>query len=102
MSSYAVDKLCRRLVIDAQFREALRTDPRAALDTATPALEEIELAALLAGDVGTLSRAGATSFLLWQLSRFELFGLTIDLYAQRIRDAYAQERAVMRAEGRLR
>ena len=36
--------------------------------------------ALLAGDVGRLSRLGAHDFLLYQLQRFGMFGITLDSY----------------------
>jgi Aromatic-ring-opening dioxygenase LigAB, LigA subunit len=101
MSAYAVDKVLRRLVIDADFRAALEADPATTLASARPPLEESESQALLDGDVGALSRAGANSFLLWQLARFGLFGLDNDVYADRIRVEYAEERVRMRAEGLL-
>jgi hypothetical protein len=41
---------------------------------------------------------GANFFLLHQLGRFELFGLTLPLYAQRIRAEYAPERSRWAAE----
>lgn len=101
MSAYAVDKVLRRLVIDADFRAALAAEPAATLAAARPPLAEGEREALVAGDVGALSRAGANSFLLWQLARFGLFGLDNDVYAERIRAEYAEERERMRAEGLL-
>ena len=36
---------------------------------------------------------GANFFLLHQLGRFELFGLTLPSYAERIRNEYRAERA---------
>ena len=101
MSAYAVDKALRRLVMDAEFRAAMREDPAAALGATEPAPEQAEREAMIAGDVGALSRGGANSFLLWQLARFELFGLDNDVYAERIRSEYAAEREQMRAEGLL-
>ena len=92
MSIYAVDKVCRRVVREPDFVEALRRDPAAALSTATPPLSEEERSLLLAGDVGRLGRMGANFFLLHQLGRFELFGLTLPEYAARIRREYAAER----------
>lgn len=101
MSAYAVDKALRRLVLDAGFRERVRTDPEATLAATEPPPDADERAAIAAGDVGALSRGGATSFLLWQLARFELFGLDNDIYAERIRSEYAEERARMKEEGLL-
>ena len=92
MSVYAVDKLCRRLVRDEAFRQHLRDDPESALRAAEPPLTEEEVRLLLAGDVGRLGRMGANFFLLHQLGRFELVGLTLPEYARRIRAEYAEER----------
>jgi hypothetical protein len=92
VSLYAVDKVCRRVVIDPAFTAALREDPQATLAAVSPPLSERERELLLAGDVGSLGRLGANFFLLHQLGRMELFGLTLPLYAQRIREEYAAER----------
>ena len=59
----------------------------------SPPLSDEERELLLAGDVGRLGRMGANFFLLHQLGRFELFGLTLPTYAQRIRAEYRDERA---------
>ena len=88
MSVYAVNKLCRRVVHEPDLRRALSDDPEPALRAATPPLSEEELQALLAGDVGRLSRMGANHFLLHQLGRFRLLGLDLPEYAARIRAAY--------------
>ena len=98
MSSFALDKVCRRVVIDPAFAAALREDPDATLRAARPPLGERERELLMAGDVGALGRMGANFFLLHQLARFELFGLTLELYARRIRAEYAPERARWAAE----
>lgn len=90
MSIYAVDKLCRRLVHDPALREALASDPEPALRAARPPLSDDQIDALLAGDVGRLSHAGANHFLLHQLGRFGLFGLDLPTYGQRIREAYGR------------
>jgi hypothetical protein len=88
MSVYAVDKLCHRIVHDPTLRDELARDPVTALRAVRPPLSNEELAALLAGDVGALSLMGANDFLLHQLGRFELFGLDLPRYADRIRNAY--------------
>jgi hypothetical protein len=93
MSIYAVDKLCRRVVCEPGLVAQLREDPEPALFAATPPLSDEERELLLAGDVGRLGRMGANFFLLHQLGRFELFGLTLPIYAQRIRAEYRAERA---------
>jgi hypothetical protein len=97
VSVYAVDKLCRRVVCEPRFADRLRADPDSALRGATPALSDSERELLLAGDVGRLGRMGANFFLLHQLGRFELFGLTLPSYAARIRAEYRSERAGWRA-----
>jgi hypothetical protein len=88
MSVYSVNKLCRRVVHEPELRAALDSDPEAALRAATPPLDEEEIAALLRGDVGRLSRMGANHFLLHQLGRWEVLGLDLPSYAERIRAAW--------------
>jgi hypothetical protein len=88
MSIYAVNKICYRVVREPALRQALTDDPEAALRAATPPLSDEEVTALLAGDVGRLSKLGANHFLLHQLGRFRLLGLDLPTYANRIRAAY--------------
>jgi hypothetical protein len=88
LSIYAVNKLCRRVVHEPELRQALGDAPEEALRAARPPLSEEELEALLAGDVGRLSKMGANHFLLHQLGRFQLLGLDLPEYAERIRAAY--------------
>jgi Aromatic-ring-opening dioxygenase LigAB, LigA subunit len=88
VSVYAVNKLCRRVVHDPELRQALGDAPEEALRAARPPLSEEEVEALLAGDVGRLSKMGANHFLLHQLGRFQLLGLDLPEYAERIRAAY--------------
>jgi hypothetical protein len=88
VSVYAVNKLCRRVVHEPELRAALADDAEAALRAATPPLAEEEVAALLAGDVGRLSRMGANHFLLHQLGRWKVLGLDLPTYADRIRAAW--------------
>jgi hypothetical protein len=90
---YAVNKLCRRIVREPALVEQLRSDPEAALRAAQPPLSDGERELLLAGDVGRLGRMGANFFLMHQLGRFELLGLTLPIYSQRIRAEYREERA---------
>jgi hypothetical protein len=90
MSIYAVNKICYRVVQEPELRQALLRAPEEALRAARPPLSEDELTALLAGDVGTLSKLGANHFLLHQLGRFKLLGLDLPSYAERIRAAYRQ------------
>ena len=83
MSIYAVNKICRDALHDPAFRAALQTNPETALHDRD--LSEAERNALLAGDVGTLYCMGAVAFLLCYLTRWELFGLTVPVYSERIR-----------------
>ena len=85
MSIYAVNKLCREALRDAAFRAALKHDPQAAI--APLSLTEEERAALLNGDVAWLYERGAHPFLLAYLTRWELFGLAVSIYSERIRTA---------------
>ena len=85
MSTYAGNPLCRRILRDPAFREAMRTDPRAA--TAGLALTQAEREALVSGEVGELYRMGANTFLLGYLVRFGLLGLNFDNYRARLRAA---------------
>jgi hypothetical protein len=85
MSVYAVNKLCRDALHDLAFREALKRDPAAAI--APLALTDEERTALLAGDVAWLYEHGCHPFLLAYLTRWELFGLLIPVYSERIRRA---------------
>jgi hypothetical protein len=88
MSIYAVNTLCRRVVHEPELRRALAESPEEALRGASPPLSEEEIEALLAGDVGRLSRMGANHFLLHQLGRWQVLGLDLRLYAERIRAAW--------------
>jgi aromatic-ring opening dioxygenase LigAB LigA subunit len=87
MSIYAVNKLCRDALHDLAFRAALQRDPKSAI--APLSLTEEERAALLGGDVAWLYERGAHPFLLAYLTRWELFGLTVTRYSERIRTARA-------------
>jgi hypothetical protein len=85
MSIYAVNKLCRDALHDLAFREALQRDPQSAI--APLALTNDERTALLAGDVAWLYEHGAHPFLLTYLTRWDLFGLSVARYSERIRTA---------------
>ena len=85
MSAYQVNKLCYRLYHDSTFREAIKADPAKAI--AGWPLSEDERKALLAGDVKSLYEWGAHPFLLGHISRWNLFGVTPAIYAERIKDA---------------
>lgn len=89
MSVYAVNYLCRELLRDHAFRAAMKADPAAALAPLNLTQEERE--AVLAGDVARLYRMGVNSFLMGYLCRFEVCGLTLPVYNERIRSAAPQE-----------
>jgi len=82
MSIYNVNYLCREVMRDPSFRELLRNDPEAAL--ARYALTEEERRALLTGDVGTLYKLGANSFLMGYLPRYVVLGLDLRSYGERM------------------
>lgn len=88
MSIYAVNYLCREVLRDHAFRAAMKADPAKAL-TGKP-LTDAEREALLAGDVAELYRMGANSFLMGYLARFEVCGLNIPTFNERIRTADPQ------------
>jgi hypothetical protein len=85
MSIYQLNKLCHRTLGDLEFRAEMKRDP----STATSGFKftEEEHTALLAGDVARLFEMGVHPFLLSFLTRYELFGLTTEVYSERIRKA---------------
>jgi hypothetical protein len=83
MTTLAVNRICRELLRDQAFRAAMKSDPAAALNKYE--LTNDERAALLAGDVATLHRLGVNDFLMGYLARFEVCGLNVPLYSERIR-----------------
>ena len=89
MSIYAVNHLCRELLRDHAFRAAMKADPAKAL--APLDLTDEERNALIAGDVGELYRMGANGFLMGYLARFEVCGLNIGIYNERMRAVKVDE-----------
>lgn len=85
MSIYGVHKLCRSALHDIGVRDALKRDPAAAMAQFPLTDEEKQL--LLAGDVATLWERGASGFLLSYLTRWDLLGLTVEIYSERMRKA---------------
>jgi len=83
MSIYAVNHLCREVLRDHAFRAAMKADPAKAL--APLDLTEAERSALVAGDVGKLYRMGVNGFLMGYLARFEVCGLNVGNYNERMR-----------------
>jgi hypothetical protein len=89
MSIYAVNHLSREVLRDHAFRAAMKADPAKAL--APLDLTDEERNALLAGDVGELYRLGANGFLMGYLARYEVCGLNIGIYNERMRAVKVDE-----------
>lgn len=89
MSIFAVNHLCREVLRDHAFRAAMKQDPAKAL--APLDLTDEERRALLAGDVGALFRMGANAFLMNYLARFEVCGLNVGTYNERMRAVKVDE-----------
>jgi Aromatic-ring-opening dioxygenase LigAB, LigA subunit len=83
MSIFTVNYLCREVLRDHAFRAAMKADPANAL--AGKDLTDEERDALLAGDVGKLFRMGVNAFLMGYLARFEVCGLNVAVYNERMR-----------------
>ena len=89
MSIFAVNHLCREVLRDHAFRAAMKADPAKAL--APLDLTGEERRALIAGDVGALYRLGVNGFLMGYLARYEVCGLNIEIYNQRMRAVKVDE-----------
>ena len=85
MSVFAVNHMCRELLRDHEFRAAMKADPAKAL--AGLDLTDAERTAILTGDVVALYNMGVNSFLMGYLPRFEICGMNVPLYNERIRTA---------------
>jgi hypothetical protein len=83
MSIFAVNYLSREILRDHAFRAAMKADPAKAL--AGKDLTDEERNAMIAGDVGKLFRMGANSFLMAYMARFEVCGLDVPKYNERMR-----------------
>ena len=89
MTIFAVNYLCREVLRDHGFRAAMKADPAKSL--APLDLTDAERNALVAGDVGTLYRMGVNGFLMGYLARFEVCGLNIASYNERMRAVKVDE-----------
>jgi hypothetical protein len=89
VSIFAVNYLCREVLRDHAFRAAMKADPAKAL--AALDLTNDERRALIAGDVGALFRMGVNGFLMGYLARFEVCGLNVETYNQRMRAVKVDE-----------
>ena len=83
MSVLAVNRMCRELLRDHDFRAAMKADPEKALRPLD--LTDAERKAILEGDVVTLYKMGVNSFLMGYMPRFEVCGLNLPIYNERIR-----------------
>jgi hypothetical protein len=89
MTIFAVNYLCREVLRDHDFRAAMKADPAKAL--AGLDLTDEERRSLIAGDVGALYRMGVNGFLMGYLARFEVCGLNIGTYNERMRAVKVDE-----------
>jgi len=83
MSVLAVNRLLRDILHNKEFRAAMKADPAKALGPLN--LTDAERKAILAGDVVTLYKMGVNAFLMGYMPRFEVCGLNVPLYNERIR-----------------
>jgi hypothetical protein len=92
VSLYGVNKVSHLLQVDPAFRAEMAADPGAAI--ADLPLSDDERAAFVEGDVATLYRLGAHTFLLSRIPRFLPDFLSRDEYIERMRSVLsATERA---------
>ncbi len=89
MSVFAINYLCREVLRDHAFRAAMQADPAKAL--AGLDVTDNERRALIAGDVGALYRMGVNGFLMGYLARFEVCGLNVQNYNERMRAVKVDE-----------
>ena len=89
MSVFAVNYLCREVLRDHAFRAAMKADPAKALTALD--LTDAERRALVDGDVGALYRMGVNGFLMGYLARYEVCGLNVEIYNQRMRAVKVDE-----------
>jgi hypothetical protein len=85
MSILSVNYLCREITRNPRLREAFLRDPEGEMAKYTRKLTPVERAALLSGDVGTLYQMGVNAYLMGYLARYGLFGLTAEIYSDRVR-----------------
>ena len=83
MSVYAMNKLFYMVENDASFRERMKANPEEAISEFSLTPEETE--ALTSGDVEKLFKIGVHPFLLNNIGRHELYGVTAQNYLPRIR-----------------
>jgi Aromatic-ring-opening dioxygenase LigAB, LigA subunit len=82
MSALAVNRLCREVLRDHAFRALMQSDPEKGV--ARFKLTPEEKRALLAGDVVALHDLGVNDFMMGYLARFNICGLNVPLFSERI------------------
>lgn len=82
MSAYEVAKFCRQCLRDPELRAVAQQDPGTALHRFD--LTDTERELLLAGRVGDLYLQGCSAFLMSYLPRWNIFGLTVDSFSERM------------------
>jgi hypothetical protein len=85
MSVYGINKFFRTCLHDKAFRELAKSDPDAAMERMP--LTSAEKDMLRRGDVAALYEHGAHAFLLSFYTRWDLFGVTVAEYTERIHQA---------------
>lgn len=83
MSVYQINKICREILHDLNFRSTIQNDPVKTISLIPLTNEERKF--LLSGDVASLYKLGANPFLLQHLARFNIFGLNYENYNKRMR-----------------
>ena len=83
MTVHVLNKICREVLRDHEFRAAMKSNPASAI--AKYDLTPEERRALLAGDVATLHHMGVNDFMMGYLARFESCGLSVPLFNEKIR-----------------
>ncbi len=82
MSIYAIHKLLWLSEEDHEFRARLQSDPSEAMKDFALTTEEAE--ALKNGDIHTLHQWGVSNFLMRVMPMHGLFGMTNEIYRERI------------------
>jgi len=96
VSVYGINKVSHLLQVDPSFRERMALDASEAI--AAMPLNVEERTAILDGDVATLCRLGAHTFLLSRIPRFVPGLVDRDTYIERMRTLLtADERAAVEA-----
>jgi len=83
MSVYQINKICREILLDLNFRSKTQNDPSKSISVFSLTTEERKF--LLSGDVAALYKLGANPFLLQHLARFNVFGLNYENYNKKMR-----------------